>query len=551
MDVRGPLSLSGRLALARPGAILMRSRAFRLSGYAFVVLSLMALGAGAVEEGQSHHPDLCTLYPEKTYDDGSLAWTLSDRYAGHGATYQGVSARFGTDGPGTTVVLPMDTHPDTPAIVPSQDGQHLWRLDLRISAQWEPEIPYAPPPADIILESRLRLLVDGVSIASAEDALTVEPGLLGSTNPWQVTTPVETPEGTLRFEFMVGPHQDAPITLDRIRTEITFELAENGWLYDAPGRVNFVVFLSRPDPAAGTPGSLFQIPGNCDDPEDGESASGLDGHQHYDAPAGCASSYPTCGRPGDEICWVVEGYCDAESSIPEPAAPEGGVEAATAIPVSPIEMRLPSPATTGFSAAGFLLLLPPVRRWLAWKSFSLTGGWLLLPLFTRLERNSTLDNPKRQLILSYVERSPGVRFHELKKELGLSHGVLFHHLRVLRHQGLLVWDREGRRLRFRAPRHRLGDQLDPDAVSLLDLVTRRPGINLQEAADELAWTRRKASYWADRLDREGRLVRQRSGNQRRLQVVAPERGIELLPFPPVPSTPARQVETAALSRAGA
>jgi DNA-binding MarR family transcriptional regulator len=123
------------------------------------------------------------------------------------------------------------------------------------------------------------------------------------------------------------------------------------------------------------------------------------------------------------------------------------------------------------------------------------------------------------MILHYVERHPGVRFHELKFELGLPHGVMVHHLRVLRQQGLLVWQRQGRRLHFRLPGQAMPDLVTVEAAQLLELVGRSPGISLGEASRELGWTRRKANYWAARLHAAGRLVRGQDGPRRRLHLV--------------------------------
>ncbi len=54
---------------------------------------------------------------------------------------------------------------------------------------------------------------------------------------------------------------------------------------------------------------------------------------------------------------------------------------------------------------------------------------------------------------------------------------------------------------------------------MLELIGRRPGLSVKEAAHELDWTRRKATYWIDRLSRAGRVQRMAEGSLTRLSVV--------------------------------
>lgn len=162
----------------------------------------------------------------------------------------------------------------------------------------------------------------------------------------------------------------------------------------------------------------------------------------------------------------------------------------------------------------------------------LAAAWhrlLLLPLFTRVERDAALENPRRRLILRYIEQNPGCRFHELKRELGVPHGVLVHHLRILRQQGLLVFERQGRKLLLRFPGRRLGPRSEPSALPLIQLVHERPGLTIQEASDLLGWTRRTTSYRVDALVRLGLLRRAADGNRRRLVVLRREEITKLIP----------------------
>lgn len=137
-------------------------------------------------------------------------------------------------------------------------------------------------------------------------------------------------------------------------------------------------------------------------------------------------------------------------------------------------------------------------------------------MYSRLGRPDALKHPRRRLILEYVERNPGARFHQIKNDLSLPHGVLVHHLRVLRRHGLLLEELKTRQRRFRTPGQRPEQALQPEACELLELVRKQPGLTMREAAIELGWTRRKTGYWIGHLEARQRVARQAEGTRRRL-----------------------------------
>lgn len=149
----------------------------------------------------------------------------------------------------------------------------------------------------------------------------------------------------------------------------------------------------------------------------------------------------------------------------------------------------------------------------------------LLPLFSRVEKDKALENPRRLAILSYVETNPGARFHEVKRDLDLPHGVLVHHLRVLRAQGLLVEEREGRSLRLRRPGVRIGPRLEPAMAPLLGLVRARPEVTIRESSEALGWPPWVTSYRASILARQGFVLIDGHGGRRRLRPAAPLRQV--------------------------
>jgi len=56
---------------------------------------------------------------------------------------------------------------------------------------------------------------------------------------------------------------------------------------------------------------------------------------------------------------------------------------------------------------------------------------LTAPLYTKLEKDDILDQPKRQNIYSYIVNKPGSNLTRLHKELPIGYGTIVHHLKVL------------------------------------------------------------------------------------------------------------------------
>lgn len=147
-----------------------------------------------------------------------------------------------------------------------------------------------------------------------------------------------------------------------------------------------------------------------------------------------------------------------------------------------------------------------------------------------MDRKAALLHERRQRIHDFIETNPGVRFHELKRDLDLPHGALIHHLRVLRVHGLVVFVREGRRLRLRTTGAQVPLRLETEAQDVLAMVDARPGLSVKDLCDALGWTRRKAVYWAQHLAREGKVLAQRDAGRTRLHLVRPDDSITLTPL---------------------
>ena len=56
---------------------------------------------------------------------------------------------------------------------------------------------------------------------------------------------------------------------------------------------------------------------------------------------------------------------------------------------------------------------------------------LIIPLYTKIEKDEILDQPNRKKIYSHLYKNPGINLTKLHHEIGLSIGTLIHHLNVL------------------------------------------------------------------------------------------------------------------------
>lgn len=87
------------------------------------------------------------------------------------------------------------------------------------------------------------------------------------------------------------------------------------------------------------------------------------------------------------------------------------------------------------------------------------------PLFTRFEKGTVLDHPKREAIYGMIVMKPGITLQDLCEENGLSRTAVSHHLRLMEQQHLVVSKRVGRSRHFFENGGRYGrDQKDAYAV---------------------------------------------------------------------------------------
>jgi DNA-binding MarR family transcriptional regulator len=150
--------------------------------------------------------------------------------------------------------------------------------------------------------------------------------------------------------------------------------------------------------------------------------------------------------------------------------------------------------------------------------------WLVLvPGFTRLEKDEVLEHSKRDELYKFIKTNPGPSFSDLRRELDLSNGTLVHHLRILEAQEYVKPVRDGFRTRFyiRGPKVVPTSYLTRTQIQLIDAIAANPGLTQKELSLVLGLPRESISYHTKQLAAKGQLQIQQDGKWRRYWVPAP------------------------------
>ncbi len=112
---------------------------------------------------------------------------------------------------------------------------------------------------------------------------------------------------------------------------------------------------------------------------------------------------------------------------------------------------------------------------------------LLIPMYTRIQKEDVLDQFVRGQIFGYIKTNPGVHYNQIRRGIDVKNGTLSYHLSVLEKTELIKSRREGLRYRVFYPtgmkfpkneRFRLTEF----QISILDVIKENEGINQKEIA---------------------------------------------------------------------
>lgn len=110
------------------------------------------------------------------------------------------------------------------------------------------------------------------------------------------------------------------------------------------------------------------------------------------------------------------------------------------------EYKTPIITTTSAGIGATLLGLVAFTETGKYKFLALLS--LLMPLYTRIQKEDVLDQFVRGQIYGYIKTNPGVHYNQIRRGIDIKNGTLSYHLRVLEKTELIKSRREG--LRYRA-----------------------------------------------------------------------------------------------------
>ncbi|MHB8634203.1 MAG: thrombospondin type 3 repeat-containing protein [Thermoplasmatota archaeon] len=157
------------------------------------------------------------------------------------------------------------------------------------------------------------------------------------------------------------------------------------------------------------------------------------------------------------------------------------------------------------------------------------GSWVrrasLVVLFSRLAGADLLRNHNRALVMARIEAEPGIHYQGLLRGLGLAHGIVEHHLRVLLAADLVRRVPDGRETRYFVAGGPPRGARPPAALRsrraqrILEFTALHGGASPADAGRAVGAPRTMVSYHVRRLAAAGLLRVERDGRRVRLFVV--------------------------------
>ena len=142
---------------------------------------------------------------------------------------------------------------------------------------------------------------------------------------------------------------------------------------------------------------------------------------------------------------------------------------------------------------------------------------ILMPLYSRLNRDKVLENYNRGRVYEYVELNPGAHFNGILGALGMNNGALVYHLEVLHKEGLVTSRQDGMYRRF-YPRDVQAPPVLENGTSeaqlrVLKAIQEMPGITQKELSRFLGLRQSTLAYQIDRLTATGYIAAERRGRR--------------------------------------
>ncbi len=142
---------------------------------------------------------------------------------------------------------------------------------------------------------------------------------------------------------------------------------------------------------------------------------------------------------------------------------------------------------------------------------------LVIPLYTRLKKESVLENYTRGRLYQHIEMNPGEHFNALLKVLSLSNGQLAYHLSVLERMEKVKSRNEGIFKRYYPANVPLpvedGGRLSEIQKRIVNHVRDLPGVSQKEMANLLGIKRSTLNYQVNVLQTRGFIKADKQGRR--------------------------------------
>lgn len=151
-------------------------------------------------------------------------------------------------------------------------------------------------------------------------------------------------------------------------------------------------------------------------------------------------------------------------------------------------LAVPAPVVAATAGAGVVLGLGAAFALAAEPGKYKLLALLLIPLYSRINRDAALDHETRGMIRGVIIADPGIHYSEIIRRLDLRNGTAAYHLQTLEREGIIKSRSDGRFRRFYPAEMKfIGSHLRPTKLQkiILETVQEKEGMSQIEIAKTL------------------------------------------------------------------
>lgn len=140
------------------------------------------------------------------------------------------------------------------------------------------------------------------------------------------------------------------------------------------------------------------------------------------------------------------------------------------------------------------------------------------PLFSRIKKDSGLENFERGRIFGFIENNPGTYYSEIMKNLGIGNGTLSHHLHMLEKMDMIMSKQEGFRHRafyIISEQYSEMEKLRFTSMqsNILNIIKENNGISEKEIVSKLGEKQQTVNYNIKMLQRKNIIRLEQKGRE--------------------------------------